>query len=134
MFNLDGLIIPGKSAAGIMLGQVINEILNYQNPTDVVELIGCYKYQFDSVNLWVENEKITQIGVFANYRGKLQQEIGIGSTIEEVQNLIGRVEENDDDCLVVAGMSGWSFETEEWDESHQLQQNLTAKIVDIFVF
>ncbi len=134
MFDLNASIIPGKSAAGVRVGQPIKDILARQSPEAVVELHGCNKYQFGSVHLWVKDEKISQIGLYAGYQGRLREAISIGSTIAEVKNLLGKVEEDEDDNLVVAGMSGWCFETEEWLEGRQSIQNPNARISEIYVF
>ena len=134
MFDLDALIIPGESAAGFRLGQPIKDILVSQSPDAVVELNDCDKYQFGSVHLWVNAGKISQIGLYADYRGRLKEGIGIGSTIEEVENLFGKIEEDEDDNLVVDGKSGWCFETEEWLDGHQPEKNTRAKISEVYVF
>ena len=134
MFDLDALIIPGESAAGIRLGQPIQGILAHQSPDVIIEIHDLEKYEFGSVHLWVESGKITQIGVYQEYRGCLKEGIGIGSTVEEVQNLLGKIEEDEDDVLVVAGMSGFCFETEKWFEGRQPEQNPKAKISEVYVF
>ena len=134
MFDLNAPIIPGESAAGVRLGQPIKDILAYQSPDVVTEINDLEKYQFGSVHLWVNAGKISQIGLYAEYRGRLKESIGIGSTIEEVQNSLGKIEEDEDDNLVVAGISGFCFETEEWLDSHQPEKNPEAKISELYVF
>ncbi len=134
MFDLNALIVPSESAADVRLGQSIKEILIYQKPFAMIELNDCNKYEFDSIYLWIKDEKIIQIGVFGNYQGHLKERICIGSTIREVQTFLGKIEEDQNDCLVVYGMSGWCFDTEEWNESHNLEQNLDRKITEIHIF
>ena len=134
MFDLNAPIIPGESAAGVRLGQPIKDILVRQTPDAVIELTDCEKYQFGSVRLWVSSGKISQIGLYADYRGRLKEGIGIGSTVEEVQTLLGKIEEDEDDNLVVVGTPGWCFETEEWLEGRQPEQNPKAKISEVYVF
>lgn len=93
------------------------------------------KYDLGAVKVWSENGVITQIGVSSEYRGALEGGIRIGSTIAEVEDCFGcSVEEDDCDNLVVPGSPGWSFDTEEWSEVHTVQNNRTARIVEIFVF
>ena len=134
MFDLDAAIIPGESAAGVCVGQTIADILVDEKPNAIVCLRAAIKYDFGIVHLWVTDGSISQIGLFSGYRGLMQSGIKIGSTIGEIQRAIGPVVEDDEDNLVVPGSLGWCFETEEWLEGHQPEQNPNAQVSEIYVF
>jgi len=134
MLVLDAPIIPGDSAAGLRIGTSIEDVLVHEKPNATVPLHGAIKYDFGPIHLWVANGSIFQIGVFAGYRGSLRSGIKIGSTIGEIQQAIGAVTEDEEDNLVVPGYPGWCFETEEWLEGHQPEQNPKARVTEIYVY
>ena|ERR1700682_1216874 len=132
--NLDDVIVPGESAAGIRVGQRINQILATEGSVEAERFHGIEKYVFAGVTLWVREGLITQVGVRAPYGGKLPQGIGIGSTIGEVESAIGRIGEDNSDNLVVLTSPGWCFETEVWLRGKSPRENRSARITEIFVF
>ena len=134
MLNLNDPIIPGESAAGVRLGQLVEGIIAAVQPLTTIPLPGSVKVCFESVNLWVKGNRVTQIGVIGNYQGKLSGTIGIGSTIRDIQNAFGPVVEDEEDNLTVPSMAGWCFETEPWRDSHKLEDNLDACVTEIFVY
>ncbi len=68
------------------------------------------------------------------YHGLLDNLIGIGSTIAETEDSFHcRVEENEEDSLVVVEKPGWCFKTEEWIGDQTLSANRNARITAIFV-
>jgi hypothetical protein len=134
MFDLNAPIVPGNSAAGVSVGQTVEGILAETPPQAVVDLYSCTRFEFGTVHLWVRNGKVSQVGVYAGYLGSLLQGIGIGSTIREIQSVLGPVVEDEEDNLIVEGSSGWCFETEEWLNGHQPDQNLDARVSEIYVF
>jgi hypothetical protein len=134
MFDLNAPIIPGESAAGVRIGQPIEDILAWKSPDAVVEIHSCTKFEFGVVHLWVENGKVSQVGVCAGYRGSLMQGLGIGSTLGDIQSSFGPVVEDEDDNLIVEGRPGWCFETEEWMAGRQPEQNPNARVSQIYVF
>jgi hypothetical protein len=72
------------------------------------------KYVFWPVILWAKDGAVNQIGVIKGYRGYLAKRVKIGSTIEDVQAVLGRVIEDDEDKLVMKDVPGLFFETEVW--------------------
>ena len=134
MFDLNAPIIPGESAAGVRVGQPIEDILARVSPDATVEIHSGTKFEFGPVHLWVEDGKVSQVGVYAGYRGSLSQGIGIGSTLGGIQSALGPVVEDEDDNLIVGGMPGWCFETEEWVAGRQPEQNPDARVSEIYVF
>jgi hypothetical protein len=132
--NLDDVIVPGESAAGIRVGQRINQVLAMEGSVEAERFHGIEKYVFGAVTLWARDGLITQVGVRAPYTGKLASGIGIGSTIGEVESAVGRIGEDDEDNLVVPTSPGWCFETEVWRRGKSARDNRAAKITEIFVF
>lgn len=114
--------------------QMIGGILAEELPDAVVEIHSCIKFEFGAMNLWVEDGKVLQVGVYAGYRGSLVQGISIGSALREIQLALGPVAEDEDDNLIVEGMHGWCFETEEWVAGHQPVLNPDARVSEICVF
>jgi hypothetical protein len=133
MMNLTDPIIPGISAAGVAIHDVIQPILSSNKPLAEDRFGNTDKYTFEGVTLWARDGRITQIGVAAPYSGKLNEKIGIGSTIGDVENALGKVSEDAEDSLVVRGSGGWSFDTEPWKRRNP-RDNRGAKVTEIFVF
>ena len=134
MFDLDADIVPGTGAAGVRLGQPVTDVLSRVDPIRVTELHGSCRYEFGSVDLWVKAGAIFQIGLYQGYRGLIDRRIGIGSTLAELERELGRVSEDDDDNLVVAGVHGFCFETDHWKAGREPQENPDAVISQLYVF
>jgi hypothetical protein len=105
--DLNAPIVPGKSAAGITLGQPLSEFIRKYG--ELFSFKG-NRYCSESVIVSIADDVVSQIGVFDGYRGKIAGKIGIGSTDKEVELFLGVIEENDYDDLVVKGISGFCFE------------------------
>ena len=110
MFGLSAPTVSGKSVAGLKLDHPIDEIVKYQQPVEIHPLGGSVKYRFNQVTLCVRNGKVIQLGMKLDYQGKLRSLIGIGATIRDVQLVVGKVIEDEENNLVVPGMPGWCFE------------------------
>jgi hypothetical protein len=134
MFDLSAPIVPGKSAAGIELGQSIAEIIKNNQPTNVQSYEKSTRYCFNSVDLWIEVGRVIQIGVKRGYHGVVQGAIGIGSSIYDVQLTLGKVIHDDEDNLTVPTIAGWCFETETWQYGPEIDDNLDSLITKIFVY
>ena len=135
MIDLDSLIIPGKSAAGIFVGSAVSELLSTVGAHSTTRLSGEERHDFGPVKVWTKDGVIVQVGVYSGYRGILHPGIRVGSTISEVEESFGcSVEEDEEDNLVVPTSPGWCFETEEWKAPQTVSKNRNARIVSIFVF
>jgi hypothetical protein len=136
MFDLSAPIIPGHSAAGVAMGvSAAPYIGGATKPTTTTLLSpGHVRYGFGSVALWVRDGRVAQIGVSQGYSGLLQGGIGIGSMIADIHALLGSVGEDDDDNLVVVGIVGWCFETEEWLSGRRPKENPSVRVTEIYVF
>ena len=142
----DAPIIPGESAAGIMLGSRIDSILQETAVAFVTEVIEnvyvlrsptLMRYRSDMVDLWVEDGVVNQVMVHDHYRGKALECFGLGSRIAEIEELVGRpVEEDDEDNLVIAGIPGLRFEIKVEGFFHDIQDPAVrhAPITGICVF
>ena len=134
MLDLNAPIIPGYSAAGIRVGQPITEVL-LQAPTPVFEILPtCTVYRFGAVWVWAQDGAVHQVGVFDGYTGTLPSGVCLGMPLVEVQRRMGPVVEEWDDTLMVQGSDGWCFDTTVWDKGWEVEQNLEARLVEIFVF
>src|SRR5215472_5235172 len=96
MLDLDAAIFPGSAAAGLYLGQAIRPVVSAQKPRAVEKLARCRRLQFGAVDLWEEGGRLTQIGLLAGYRGKIDRRIGIGSTLGEVEAIWGPMKRDRD--------------------------------------
>ena len=135
MIDLDAPIVPGKSAAGVLVGTAVSELLSTVGAHTITKLSGAERHDLGMVKVWVEGGVITQVGVYSGYRGMLQPDIRVGSTISEVEESFGcSVQEDEEDNLVVPTSPGWSFETEEWKSPQIVSSNRNARIVSICVF
>lgn len=135
LFDLDAPIMAGKSAAGVNLGDKFSTILEWAKPTAITSLEQGWRYHFASVHLWVNAEnKITQIGLYSGYRGKIDDAIGIGSTLGELTSKIGAVVEDEEDNLIALGLPGCCFETDQWQHQENDSPDLAAKITEIYIF
>jgi hypothetical protein len=91
--NIEAPIVPGRSAAGIQLGSLIEEILNeHKNSFDSGEVVKptfpvrvTTRYCSAMVNVGVIKGKVEQIMVHDGYRGKSMGKIGLGSTIADIE-------------------------------------------------
>lgn len=94
-------------------------------------------FDLGPVAIWVRGGVIHQIGVRSPYRGLIgATDIGIGSTLRELSRALGVVVEDDEDNLVVQGVSGLCIETERWygwPGREAVEDNLDARITEIFV-
>ena len=128
--DLTAPIKPGTSAAGIALGERAAQL---PPPLRRMPLSGLERLDYSSVSVWVRQGSICQVGVRQGYNGKLPQGIGIGSSINDVERLIGKVQEDVEDNLIVVGCTGWCFETEEWC-GHRIEDNHGARITEIYIY
>jgi hypothetical protein len=118
--NIEAPIVPGESAAGIQLGSPIEEVLNEHNNSfssgEVVNLSPSFplniRYRSAMVDIWAIEGRVEQVMVHDGYRGKLMGNIGLGSTIADIERYIGAVEEDEEDNLVIRDFPGLFFEIE----------------------
>lgn len=133
--DLDAPILPGISAAGIEIGSTIQELLEQNLPQSKEDRSISPIYDFGPVKVWASSGLVTQIGVYAGYRGWLDNKICIGSTIADIEAWCRcRVAEDEEDNLVAAGRPGWCFETEAWAGNQSIETNRGARVTEIYVY
>jgi len=111
MIDLKAPILPGRGAAGVLIGAEISRVLPESSAFRIDHRQdGIEVYRSDSVDLWTKNLIIFQIGVHGQYEGKLLGSFGLGSGLRELQDRVGPVELDDEDNLVLKGVPGLSFE------------------------
>jgi hypothetical protein len=133
--DLNAAVLPGLSAAGIVVGSSINGLLSQAHPSKTEHLSACVIYSFPSVKVWAVDGSVDQVGVYSGYRGLLEHAIGIGSTVAVVETWCQcEVEEDDNDNLIVPSKPGWCFETEPWSRDHSIGANRNSHITAIFVY
>ena len=133
MFDLAARIEPGLSAAGIRLGMAITDLTSAVKPLQVHEKGEWATYLFESLDVTAKHGRISEVCVKKGYTGKVGESIGIGSTIADVERVLGKVIEDEYDNLVVATVNGWSFETSQW-VGNALKANRSARIVSMCVY
>jgi hypothetical protein len=129
MIDLSAPIIPGVSAAGFHIGQFIERNWHgagikcvRESPSGAVgRSSDTVRYRSDSVDLWVANNVIQQIGVHGAYRGKLFGQITLGMTIEDIERRIGPCMEDGEDHLAIAGIEGLCFDVA-WRPNHPAKE------------
>lgn len=133
--SLDAPILPGRGAAGLSLGTRISDLLAAHHADSAERLgDGISRYRFGPVRVWAKLDLIDQIGVCHGYRGALHESIRLGSSIGEVEQLVGKVVEDEEDCLITPTLAGWCFETERWSGDESVETNRDKLITEIFVF
>lgn len=138
MLKLDASIVPGVSAAGLRLGDPVQQIQSLAVVPRRRLDQSLEHIELGPVSVWIREGLIDQIGVAAGYRGAVAgTDVGIGSTLRQVSTALGEVFENDEDGLCVDGMPGICLETTLWADApgrETVAHNLDAKIIEIYVF
>lgn len=129
-------IIPGKSAGGISIGSSILQIINSNTHFEKDIIADTTLYNFENICLWVVLNEVTQISVFNEYKGLIANQIGIHSTINQVQNHMGKISEDEDYNFITPSTPGWCFETDDWNtdsDEPEFDKNLNIEISEIFI-
>ena len=111
--NLAEPIIPGRSAAGICLGDEILPILRETNPRRIQQTIGGDVLHFDDVIVWSDSarETVNQIAVFGAYTGTFEQGLSVGMPLRAAIENLGPVMIGEDDELCFERFHGLGIET-----------------------
>lgn len=132
----NGNIMPQVGIARFLLGkerEEIVEILEDDYKFSVNEKNGWSFVEIENAKFYFNSDKVLQqIGVTIGFSGKLENCIGIGSTLSDLKKKYGEFY-NEYDQYMIKGIEGVCFELgdtddeEEWDE-------LNAPIEWIFVY
>lgn len=87
-------LVPNKQAAGVKVGARIKAVEElWGEPTEREQIRPDFvRWSYDCVWFWFKAGKVDQIAVFAGYRGRTKEGLGIGSTREEVEHVYGQLE------------------------------------------
>lgn len=127
----DGSIIPRIGISNVRLGITKQELLR---------IIGCsyqermlemgFIIEIENAKFWIANDgKVDQIGVEKDFKGKYEELIGLGSTLNDLKQCIGDYVQVYD-TYELKDIKGICFELadiDDWDE-------LKAPIDHIYVF
>jgi len=137
MPDLHATIVPGRTAAGIVVGTPVSE-LDLAGASFAQLQDGISVCHLGPVRVWIRNGVVDQVGVQGAYSGSIERSgIRIGNTLRDVVEALGPIFEDDEDNLVVRGVPGICFETEQWrgePGGETVDQNLDARITEIVVF
>ncbi len=128
-------IEPGIGAAGFYLNQIYPS--NLVNPEKINDSNNEEIVQLENVILWLNNGRISQIGLVKNYSGTIENQIGIGNTLSDLIKHFGELVEDEEDNLILQHYPGICFETERWEGEpgfEQVSDNLDKKITEIYVY
>jgi hypothetical protein len=136
--DVDAAIIPGIAAAGLRLGAPIAPILQAAGAVfaaeplhDALSRPTGVRYRSASVDLWSHDGTIAHIMVHGDYQGRSAHSIGLGSTMADIEPVLGPCAEDDEGNLIVTNLSGVCFEIGATYADPGWRQ---APIVEIYVF
>ncbi len=130
-----GDIIPSECVGNIHLGMNMEQINNIVDIDKMENLQNCYVLQSENIKIWIskEEDKVTQILVENEFKGKYKNVISIGSTLQDIQNQLNLNWYEDLDCYFLDGVDGICFELgDSGDDQHWCEK--TAPIIAISVF
>lgn len=130
-----GNIIPSKCIGSIHLGMNMEQVNKLVSIDKVENLQNCYVLQSKNIKIWInkENDKVTQVLVEDKFKGKYKDVIGIGSTLQDIQNKLKLNWYEDLDCYFLHGIDGICFELGDSGNNYHWYEEI-APIVAISVF
>ncbi|WP_123040553.1 hypothetical protein [Cohnella candidum] len=130
------MIKPGIGVDQFTLGISIEELLRLiDEEYEKSELADYIILKFKYYKFWIHqiSETVTQILVSGQYPGKLHGKIGIGNTMQDVDELIGKYVQ-DDYVYIIPDLPGVCFELKDVEDSEEEWNNTTAPIEKITVY
>ena len=88
----DSEIIAGDRIGNIYLGMTYEEFCNLYGYNDKSEETSdSFKISFENFMVWFTNDekKLDEIIVFGDFKGKYKSNIGIGSTLSDIEKYVG---------------------------------------------
>ncbi len=143
--DLNVPIIPGQSAGGFSLGlnkadidkQILDsfefrEIYNKYLP----DFPPLHVYSTEDLVLHFSKDKLVQIGVTRNYKGKLVINLGLGDLVKDFEVTYGQMIEGDEDELVFTNLKGLCFEVDYTDCNSDNWMTLIPNrpVTEIYIF
>lgn len=130
-------IIPGKSIGIFQLGWKKHELLShFNNNYEIKDLNTEQKVFYNGFRFWInkQSETVKQISVLDSFDGKLFGKIGLGSTLKDIENNLGKWQDNYDDVYTLPEHKGVCFELkdvdtpdEEWNE-----EQMPINVISVF--
>lgn len=115
--DISSPIIPGQSAGGITLGTAAATIpaiadgrlrqSYFASPNLPDGFV--IRYRSAALEVWESGGAITRIIVREGYTGLIEETIGIGSTLAELEENAGTLEMDDDGTITLPDIPGISF-------------------------
>jgi len=139
VIDLTASILPGKSLAGITLGTAANTLIpQLEILAEYTEEPGLVHYEIDSVDIWVKDGVVVKLAALDNYTGKIDNQVGIGSTVQKTFKVLGPLAENKKGEIRATQVQGLGFGTDGWIEARtqemNLAVNLAQEITEICIF
>lgn len=95
---IPALIVPGQEAAGVRLGDTLDEVIDlYGKPSAVFEKPDDWDYEWDTrivwhnaaLDLYLRNDRVLQIVIGAPNTAQTAEGIGIGTHIDHAKRVFG---------------------------------------------
>lgn len=136
----DEAIVPGIRIGEYHLGErveKITELLEQKKVSySVVPLGSVEKLVTDGLSFWVTDGRISQITATEGFGGRINGVIGVGSTLRQAEECLGRIREGEYDIVIVyelEGVPGVCFELKDDDEFEEFDE-MSAPIEAISIY
>lgn len=132
-----GDIIPGEGVGIFRLDWSLSRLMEHLPEHYETEKIP---YGFviwtPIMGFWIDADtlRITQILVRGAFRGKLKGIVGIGSTLLDVEAVVGQVDDDEDDGFGIQDMPGICFEVHNTDGYSSKEDVMTEPITEVSVY
>jgi hypothetical protein len=138
MIDLSAPILPGIGAGGIALGANADDIVRDTPDTFRLSFLGSpnipgkfvVRYRSAPLELWATDAIITRIILREGYTGRIDDAIGIGSTIADLEELDVPWEISEDGTIVLPDLPGVMFTI---DNPGMLLDEAEARIISIVI-
>ncbi|AOZ96998.1 hypothetical protein [Butyrivibrio hungatei] len=130
----DGNIIPNVGIGQFLLGMTNKELEEYISEYTIEHRANDIKvYHIENALFFFDKtDSLTQVGVSVGFEGKFNDAIGVGNTINELNNLGFECYEDKYDYLI-SGVDGIAFELGDTDSDYDWNEK-EAPIEWIFVY
>ncbi len=130
-----GDIVPGKCIGEIYLGMNMKQVCEIVSVNKIRDLPDFYVVESENISIWIsrEEDKVTQILVENEFKGKYNNFIGIGTSLKEIHEKFGINWFEDLDCYFLENLDGMCFELGDSGNDYYWNEE-TAPIIAISVF
>ncbi len=128
-------IIQGKSIAQFQIGWTFEELVaHFREEYNVEEYFPGKRINYKNFCFWIKNatQTVEQICVGGDFKGKFLNKIGIGSTLQDVEDKIGPWGE-DLDVYILPEYKGICFElAEEGKDEEWIEKQMPIEYISIY--